>query len=148
MPIVKTTYAYETQSIVKEFPDEFMESINNQFYCNLCNCAVSCNKRFLVDSHQNMSKHQKAIDSRSENLIPQTSQTFFRSNDTGFVEKITKAFLSADIPLYKLNSTHTKNFFRDIGHRLPSETTCRRTALQLSEVELKRIRNAVHDKRI
>ena len=37
MPKVKTTYAYKTQSIVKEFADEFMASINNQFkqlYCN------------------------------------------------------------------------------------------------------------------
>ena len=41
-----------------------------------------------------------------------------------------------------------KDLFRDIGHRLPSETTCRRTALQLSEDELKRIRNAVHNKQI
>ena len=65
---VKTTYAYKIQSIVKEFPNEFMESINNQLYCNLCNCAVSCNKHFLVDSHQNTSKHQKALGSRSENL--------------------------------------------------------------------------------
>ena len=51
MPKVKTTYAYKIQCIVKEFPDEFMESINNQLYCSLCNCAVSCNKRFLVDYH-------------------------------------------------------------------------------------------------
>ena len=56
--------------------------------------------------------------------------------------------MSADISLYKLNNTHIKNLFRDIGHRLPSETTCRRTALQLSEDELKRIRNAVHEKQI
>ena len=35
MPKVKTTYAYKIQSIVKEIPDEFMESINNQLYCNL-----------------------------------------------------------------------------------------------------------------
>ena len=56
--------------------------------------------------------------------------------------------MSADIPLYKLNNTHIKNLFRDIGHRLPSETTCRQTALQLSEDELKRIQNAVHDKQI
>ena len=34
------------------------------------------------------------------------------------------------------------------GHRLPSGTTCRRTALILSEDEFKRIRNAVHDKQI
>ena len=80
-----------------------------------------------------MSKHQKALGSRSENLIPQTLQTFLRSSDTDFVEKVTKSFLSADIPLYKLNNTHNKNLFRDIGHRLPSETTCRQTALQLSE---------------
>ena len=146
MPRVKTTYTYKIQSIVKEFSDEFMESINNQLYCNLCNCAVSCNKRFLVDSHRDTSKHQKALDSRSENLIPQTSQTFLRSSDTHLVEKVTKAFLSVDIPLYKLNNTHFKNLFRDISLRLPSETTCRRTALQLSEDELKRIRNAVHDK--
>ena len=53
--------------------------------------------------------------------------------------------------MYKLNNTprtHIKNLFRDIGHRLPSETTCRRTALRLSENELKRIGNAVHDKQI
>ena len=112
----------------------------------MCNCSVSCNKRFLVDSHQNTSKHQKASGSRSEILIPQTSQTFLRSSDTDFVAKVTKAFLSADIPLYKLNNTHLKNHFCDVGHRLPSETNCRRTALQLSENELKQIRNAVHDK--
>ena len=133
MPKVKTTYAYKIQSIIKEFPNEFMQSINNELYCNLCNFAVSCNKRFRVDSHRNTSKHQKAFGSRSEDLIPQTSQTFLRSSDTDFVEKVTKAFLSADIPLYKLNNTHTKNLFRDIGHRLPAETICRRTALLLSE---------------
>ena len=80
-----------------------MESINN-----LCNCAVSCNKRFLIDSHRNTSKHQKALCSRSENIIAQTSQTFLRRSDTEFVEKVAKAFLSADIPLYKLNNTHIK----------------------------------------
>ena len=125
MPKVKTTYAYKIQSIVREFPDVFMESINNQLYCNLCNCAVFCNKRFFADSHGNTSKHHKALGSRSENFIPLTLQTFLRSSDTDFVEKVIKAFLSADIPLYKLNNTHIKNLFRDIGHRLPSETTCK-----------------------
>ena len=139
MPKVKTTYAYTIQFIVKDFLDEFMESINNQLYCNLCNCAVSCDKRFLGDSHRNTWKHQKALGSRSENLIPQTSQTFIRSSDTDFVEKVTKAFLSADMPLYKLNNTHIKNLFRGIGHRLPSETICTGTTLKLSEDELKRI---------
>ena len=76
MPKVKTTYAYKIQAIVKEFPNEFMESINNQLYCNFYNGAVSCNKRFLVDSHRNTSKHQKALGSRSENLIPTLRKRF------------------------------------------------------------------------
>ena len=76
MQNVKTTYAYKFQSTVKEFPNEFMESMNNQLYCNLCNCAVSYNKRFLVDSHRNTSKHQKALDSRSKNLIPRLRKCF------------------------------------------------------------------------
>ena len=137
MPKVKTTYAYKIQSIGAEFPYKFMESINNQLHCNLRNCVVSCNKCVLVDSHRNTTKHSKALGSRSENLIPQTSQIFSRSSDTNFVKKVIKAFLSADIPLYKLNNMHIKNLFRDIGHRLPSETTCRQTALQLCEDELK-----------
>ena len=57
MPKVKTSYAY----IVKNFPNEFMESINNQLYCNLCNCAVSYNKRFLVDSHRNNVETSKSV---------------------------------------------------------------------------------------
>ena len=130
MTIVKTTYAYKIQFIVKELLDEFMESINNQLYYILCKCAVSCNKRFLDDSHRNTSKNQKMLGSKSENLIPQTSRTFLRNSDTDFFEKVTKAFLSADISLCKFNNTHIKNLFRDIGHRSPSETTCRRTAIK------------------
>ena len=55
--------------------------------------------------------------------------------------------MSADIPLYKLNNTHIKNLFRDIGHTLPSKTTCH-LKRKLSEDELKQIRNAIHDKQI
>ena len=117
MPKVKTTYAYKTQSIVKKFPDGFMLSINNALQCNLCNCAVSCNKRFLVDSHQNTSKHQKAFGSSFEDLIPQVSQTFLRSSDTDLVKKITKASLPANIPLYKPNNTQIRNLLRDTDHR-------------------------------
>ena len=54
-----------------------MESINNQLYSNLCNYVVSCNKRFLFDSHQNTSKHQIALGNRSENLIPRQLQIYF-----------------------------------------------------------------------
>ena len=123
-----------------------MKSPKNEIYCNLCSCMVSCNRRFLVESHRNTSKHQNALGSRSELLIPHILQTLMRSSNPDFAEKVTKAFLSADIPLYKLNKTHMKNLFHDIDHSLPSETTFRKTVLQLSADELQRLRIAVHDK--
>jgi len=64
------------------------------------------------------------------------------------VEKVTKAFLSADIALYKLNNKLVKNLFSDIGHNLPAESTCRKTVLKLGADELQRIRNVVEDKQI
>jgi len=148
MPKVNVTIAYKIQSILKEFPEEFMKSPNNELYCNSCNCTVSCSKCFLVDSYRKTSKHQKGLGSRSEQLILHTSQMLLKSSDTNFVEKVTKAFFSDDIPLYKLNNKYIKNLFCDIGHSLPSETTCRRTVLQLSAHELQRIRNTVHDKQM
>ncbi len=84
--------------MLHDFPGEFTITPNNELYCNLCNCAVSCDKRFLVDSHRKTSKHQKAL-SRSELQMSQSLQTFLRSSNSDFVEKVTKAFLSADISL-------------------------------------------------
>ena len=56
----------------------------------------------------------------------QTLQTFLRSSNSDFAEKVTKAFLSADIPLYKLNNKHVKNLFSDVNNSLPADTICKK----------------------
>ena len=142
---VKAIKTSKIQSVLHGFPKEFMKSPNNETYCNLCSCTVPCNDHFLVGSYQNTPKHQKVLASRSEPLISSTLPTFFSSN-IDFVEKVIKAYLSADISLYQLNNKHIKNLFRDIGHSLISGTTCRKAVFKLSADELQRIRNAVHDK--
>ena len=86
--------------------------------------------------------------SRTELQIPHTSQTFLWKDNSDFAEEVTKAFLSADIPLYKLNNKYIKQLFRDIGRSLPSESACRNTVRKLGTDELQRIRNAVEDKMI
>ena len=68
MPKVKTTYAHKIQSIVKEFSDEFMESSNNQLYCNLCNCAVSCKKSFFLFKVLRASGLMKEINTNSVSI--------------------------------------------------------------------------------
>ena len=91
----------------------------------MCNYVVSCNKRFLVDSYGKTSEHQKTF-SRSKLQMLQTLQTFLRSSNSDFAEKVTKAFLSADIPLYKLNNKHVKNLFSDVNNSLPADTICKK----------------------
>ena len=110
MPRVKACNTSKIKSVLDDFPCEFTKTPKNKWYWNLCNCVVSCETCFLVDSHRKTSKHQKVL-SRSELQMPQSLQTFLRSNNSDFVEKVTKAFLSADIPLYKLNNKHTKIYF-------------------------------------
>ena len=83
------------------------------FYLNLCSCTVSCNKHFVVASHRNTFKYQKALGSRSELPISLNSQMFLRSIDIDFVEKVSKSFLSVDIPLYKVTKKNIKILFRD-----------------------------------
>ena len=118
----------------------------NELYCTLCRCTEFSHKHFLVGCHQNTTKHQKALGRWSQLLIPCTSQMFLRSSNTDFVKKVSKVFLSSDIPLYKLHNKHINSLFHDIGHNLPSEITCLKTVLQLSTIELQRIRNAIGDK--
>ena len=108
---------------------------------------VFCNKRSLVDRHQKMSQPQKIL-SRSNQQMPQISQTFLRRSNSDFVKKITKAFLSAEFSFYKLNNKHVKNLFSDISQNLIAKTTCRKTVVKLGTDELQRIRNVLDNKHI
>ena len=85
-------------------------------YIAICATArfLAANAFLFIDSHQKPSNHQKASSGRSEHQISHISQKFLKSSATDFVKKITKAFLSADIPLGKLNNKHIKNLFSDM----------------------------------
>ena len=48
MPKVKVTETSKIQSVLQDFPEEFMKSSNNEIYSKCCGYTVSCNKHFLV----------------------------------------------------------------------------------------------------
>ena len=77
-----------------------------------------------------------------------TIQTFLiKRHPADFCTQITKAFLAADIPLYKGNNPTLKRLFRDIGHSLPSET-CRKKVEELGNDELDNVKKRMYDKEI
>ena len=59
---------------------------------------------------------------------PKFSQIFL----TRFSTKVMEAFLSANIPLYKLNNPELKKLFASVGQPLLSETCCRRKVNELN----------------
>ena len=93
--------------VLQDFSEKFMKTPNKELYCYLCSCTVCCSKRFLVQSHRNTTKQQKAFGNKFKLLIP--LQKF--SSNTDFMEKAINAFTSADIPLHKLNNKHIKPYF-------------------------------------
>lgn len=62
--------------------------------------------------------------------------------------KLTKACLSADIPLYKQQNKQIKKLFHDVGHSLPFANNCRKTVQKFGATEWQWIKNTVINKTI
>ena len=53
-----------------------------------------------------------------------------------YVEKVTTAFLSADIPLYKLNNSDLQALFQFVGQKAPSKSACQKQIDNMGNVKL------------
>ena len=61
MPKGKVLDGSKALLILREFPDEFIKTPNNELFCKICNAIVNCDKRFRVESHKGASKHKKLL---------------------------------------------------------------------------------------
>lgn len=108
---------------------EVFKTDGKVLFCKICNKSVSFEKKFLVDQHLHSQKHKDKCQQISESL----SQPLITSRSTGdktcvFNMDLCEAFLSADIPLFKLNNVHLTNFLKKYTKEtIPSETTLRKT---------------------
>ena len=116
MPKVKQSYSSKVRSTLHEYASEFTSTPKGELFCKLCNCIMKCNKKFMVDSHHGSAKHQKGFLHEKAGM-----QTFLKTPLPDFAEKVTKAFLCADIPLHKLRNSHLSYLFKEFGNALPSK---------------------------
>ena len=63
-----------------------------------------------------------------------------------FASRVTEAFLSADIPLHKLNNPELKSLFQFMGKAAPSESSCRSKVSALHEEENQRLKSLLAGK--
>jgi hypothetical protein len=105
--------------------------------------VVKSSKRFFVESHQKTAKHKKQVEQPN-----QSTQTFLPAAVSDFSEEVTRAFLSANIPLHKLHNKALRKLFENIGHSLPSATTCRNKVGEIASADAEKLKECLRGKEI
>lgn len=145
MPKVKPTVEQKAKQYIDEFPSEFTLSATKELFCKVCSTVVNCEKAQYVENHRKTNKHS----ARNSSLAKQPK--IAAENETRgktLSERVTGAFLSADIPLKKISHPAIKELFASMNHVLPSESTCRNTVERLHSDMLEKIKKIVQDKDI
>ena len=140
MPKVKQSYSSKVRNILHEYDSEFIATPKGELFCKVCDCVVKCDKKFMVGSHRGSAKHQRGFLHEKA-----STQTFFKTPIPDFAEKVTKAFLCADIPLHKLRNSHLSSLFKELGNPLPSEGKCRSKVEKLAKKEASRLKCYLKD---
>lgn len=125
MPKVKPTKAVKLKAICDEYPD--LRAAGEVLFCNICSKEISGERTFLIKQHIESARHVNLKNTHNKNItqlfLPEC--TLPREQNI-FNEQLCKAFLSADIPLFKMRNTHLKNFFEDYTrYKVPSESLLR-----------------------
>ena len=85
-------------------PKSFSCNLRSVLFRELCETIVKCAKRFQVEQHCQTAKHQRKMSSALGERTTKT-QSFVPAGQKDFTLNVVKAFIKADIPLYKLRST-------------------------------------------
>ena len=140
MPKVKQSYSSKVCSLLHEYASEFTSTPKGELFCKVCDCIVKCDKKFMVDSHCSSAKHQRGF------LYEKAStQTFLKTPIQDFAEKVTKAFLCADITLHKLRNSHLSSLFKELGNPSTSEGKCRSKVEKLAKKEALQLKDYLKD---
>lgn len=149
MPKVISSLSNKLRGYVKEF--RVFSTDGEVLHCKVCDKNVTAERRSQVNQHLETKLHI----SRSNSGASSSSKlitTAFKSNDGqhAFEENLTNAFISADIPLYKLRNETLRKFLQSYipSYNLPSETTARRHVESLHNSTLERIRIEVGEQPI
>jgi len=117
MPRKKKTVSIYTRC--KEYEEVFRVD-SNILFCNYCNVSVEWKYKSVVDNHCKSQKHISNVKNYEENQNKTQQLTLFSTQTAAeskkqLVEDLIEAFVTADIPLEKVNSLlpffkkHVKN---------------------------------------
>jgi hypothetical protein len=149
MPKTPKTGISKARAYSAEFPKEFKVTPRNDLYCNLCQVIVCHERRSTVSKHRESAKHNSMLN-KKETLSTQQSFLNISENhsQTELADKIVEAFLSANIPLYKVRNLKIRDLFTYLGRVVPSESTLRSRVAGHANAEVLRIKQEIHEKKV
>ena len=107
---------------------------------------MSHDRKFLVDKHCQSAKHHKALSSTQQQRQQPLSTPTASFDWNDYVGKVTAAFLSEDIPLYKLYNSDLQALFKYVGQKAPYESACQKQIDNKGKCEVNQICNILSDK--
>ena len=113
-----------------------MAAVRAELFGILRFAIVSYGKKFSVDKHHQSTKHHKALLSTSQQRQQMLNVLTANFDWNDYVGKVTAAFLSADIPLYKLNNFDLQALFKYVGQKAPSESACHKRINDMGKCEV------------
>ena len=86
-------------------------------------------QKVFCGNHRKSKRHLGKLVTKSKS---QSKQTFLQPDQVNFKEQVVSSFLTACIPLHKLNHPFLKSLFATMGKVLPSETAARACVAKLA----------------
>jgi hypothetical protein len=114
----------------EDYPFKFMEG--DTIYCKTCECSFSASQKSQLKQHKESIKHKTNIQKKTKRTQVQaqletlavTKPKVSRSDILG--KQLCEAFLSANIPWYKLQAPKLRSFMEDnLGIKIPDECMLR-----------------------
>jgi hypothetical protein len=138
MSKIRKTNISKIRYFLNKYDREFILGPQNSLYCNICCCEINFRKKDVVEKHRLTKKHKEG--SGRLQINTNLDQNFLTDTNPEFTNLVVKAFLSADIPLSKMDNKYLKNLFKFMNFPLPSERNARRQV----EVESEKILNQIY----
>lgn len=139
------------RNFVKEFGEDIFSCDNAVLFCKVCGVKVSAEKKYNIQQHIARGKHIQQLNIRNQQEKPK-SQVLVTgmSMKSSFNEELCNVFLSANIPLTKLNIPIVRNFLhKHTKQIIPDESTLRKNYIdQCYTNTIIKIRDYVRNKNI
>ncbi len=137
MPKAADSSWTKQQIWIREYPIEFVSNLNGTLFCKLCLCIVKTERGGFVKSYRSWAKHQKSLNGITSSSL----QPFLHFPQTpDFTDQVCRAFLAANIPLYKLRNPFVRDYFSSAHLSLPSESECLRRAPSLAIADCNKVK--------